>query len=306
MVEEIFDRQGDDSIVFKLHGFEIDGVHVCELWFRTMNTVADAHRDGETSGTPKSTAPKPVKSAMRALDILELVAAHDGITLTEVMSVLSIPRSSAHGLLSTLEQSRWLRRDRTGQFRLGGRAWMLGKSRSAESAWMDELSDVLKEITRETRETAQFSTLDGTECVYQAVSESPQPMSLYSKVGSRLHAHATAAGKAMFGLLDKAEYDEALARLGFERLTDSTITTPEDFTSAVDEARARGYATEAEEYVPNSICVSAAVDLRQSLGFIGAISVTMPRHRQPDGWPAMMLPALQAGIDRLSGITTRP
>jgi DNA-binding IclR family transcriptional regulator len=240
-----------------------------------------------------------VKSATRALNIVEFVAVNDGVSLTDVMRALEIPRSSAHGLIKTLEASKWLRRERSGLYKLGGRAWILGRSNSVENAWMGELNEVLSQITRETKEAAQFSILDGTECVYMAVQESPQPMSLYSRIGSRLHAHATAAGKAMYSLLDPEEYERSIANLQFQRMTDRTITDREDFDKAIDEVRRRGYATDIEEYVPNSICVSSAVDLRDSFGFLGAISITMPRHRQPESWPEGFLPTLRAAVSRI-------
>src|SRR5699024_5780921 len=176
-----------------------------------MNTIS-----GEAiSRQSKSAPPRSVKSATRALEIVELVASQDGVSLTSVMQALDEPKSSAHALLATLEAEKWLRRDRHGVFKLGVRAWVLGRSKSVAGAWMNELSEVLSDITEETQETTQFSILEGAECVYLAVNESPQPMSLYSRVGSRLHAHATASGKAMFSALDGDEYERAKSELSF-------------------------------------------------------------------------------------------
>ena len=56
-------------------------------------------------------APAPVKSAMRTLDVIELVVAHrKGITANEIGAALTIPVSSLSYLLATLVDRDYLRR----------------------------------------------------------------------------------------------------------------------------------------------------------------------------------------------------
>src|SRR5581483_10181290 len=44
-----------------------------------------------------------VKSAARVIDLLELLATTDGLTVTEIQKRTGMPYSSAHGLVKTLE-----------------------------------------------------------------------------------------------------------------------------------------------------------------------------------------------------------
>ena len=57
--------------------------------------------------------PEGVKSALRVLDIFELLAQYpDGISLSEISAKLSIPKSSTHNLLATLMSRSYLREGR--------------------------------------------------------------------------------------------------------------------------------------------------------------------------------------------------
>ena len=61
---------------------------------------------------PKSERSGQVQSLVRALNLLKVVArADDGLTLTEAAKRASLPVSSAHRLLSTLQQERFVRFD---------------------------------------------------------------------------------------------------------------------------------------------------------------------------------------------------
>src|SRR5829696_1122016 len=73
----------------------------------------------------------PVKSADRALDILELLSdSGPGLTLAEIAKALGIARSSAHGLVHTLLARHYIAVDdgRGRRFRLGVRLVQLGLS----------------------------------------------------------------------------------------------------------------------------------------------------------------------------------
>jgi DNA-binding IclR family transcriptional regulator len=63
-----------------------------------------------------------VKSAKRTLDILALLTGREArMTFTEISEALDLPRSSLHGLLSTLTESGWVTYDsasRTSQRRV--------------------------------------------------------------------------------------------------------------------------------------------------------------------------------------------
>ncbi|OYO16461.1 IclR family transcriptional regulator [Enemella evansiae] len=243
-----------------------------------------------------------VKSAERTLAVIELVARRDGVTLSEIADALTLPRSSAHGLLRTMVSADWLRLDEGGRYRLGVRAWLVGRSAGAYAGMLDPVRGVLARATAATGETCQFVALDGTDSVYLAISESPHPMRLFSHEGSRLRAHATAVGRAMLSALPAVELDDLLTGLAPERFTEHTVTDPAALRALVDRARSDGYATEQNEYVVGSTCVAAAVGTADEVGLTCGISITTPSFRQPADWPGPQLAALRAAVDEVRGI----
>ncbi|MBU1802576.1 MAG: helix-turn-helix domain-containing protein, partial [Actinobacteria bacterium] len=72
-----------------------------------------------SSGTSTSVA-GPVKSAARALDLLDEIATHGPGTQLQLSTRLSIPKSSLHALLKTMTERGWLQTDPTGSvYQLG-------------------------------------------------------------------------------------------------------------------------------------------------------------------------------------------
>lgn len=79
---------------------------------------------------------KMVKSAYRALDVLELLAdVPGGYTLTEILQRLELPKSTGHELLKTLASRKYIHCDpRTKAYTLGSRVVALGMQRLQTSA----------------------------------------------------------------------------------------------------------------------------------------------------------------------------
>lgn len=242
-----------------------------------------------------------VKSADRALSVIELVSQRGVVTFTEVADELSLPRSSAHALLGTLVDAQWLRLV-DGQYRLGIRAWLVGRSPAAFDVLVAQVRHVLAAATGETHETTQFISLNGDSCVYLAISPSPNPMRLFSEEGSRLMPHATAVGRAMMAALPVDQFEAMLTRLDLRPLTAKTITDPDALRQRVERIRAIGYETEDEEYVEGSTCVAAAVGTTSDVGLTCGISITTPKYRQPAGWPNPQLAALRTAVESVRAI----
>lgn len=71
-----------------------------------------------------------VQSLGRALRLLQAIArSHDGLTLTELAQTVGLPPSTAHRLLSTLQQDRFVRFDPIGhRWQVGVEAFSVGNA----------------------------------------------------------------------------------------------------------------------------------------------------------------------------------
>lgn len=236
-----------------------------------------------------------VKSADRALAIVEFLSQRGSAGFMEVTTALELPRSSTHTLLRTLVSSGWVSLDdSTRQYSLGLRAWQVGQAYRGNREMSEIASPLMDDLAARLGETVQLAQLDGFENVYVAISESPHPMRLVSSVGMRLPAHATGIGKSLFSLLDDDVLRERIAQASpLEAFTERTVTTERALLERVDACRDDGYTIDDEEYVHGCRCVAVPVYGDRGRDLYFALSVTMPTVRTGSDWVEDTLPALR-------------
>ncbi len=222
-----------------------------------------------------------VKSALRVLDIFELLAQHpDGLILSEIAAALGIPKSSAHSLIYTLLARQYLREgwhDR--KYRLGPRIFEIGSGYAASTDLLADGQEVVRATARACDETVHLAILDGAEVVYVAKEEGTNTVRMVSAVGRRFPAYGTGVGKMLLSDLPAVELD-ALYPPGKPLLpiTKKTITDAAAFRRELALTHARGYALDCEESTPGLCCIAAPVYGKDG-DMVAAISVSVPSVR---------------------------
>ncbi|MEU7824469.1 IclR family transcriptional regulator [Catellatospora sp. NPDC049133] len=222
----------------------------------------------------------PVKSADRTLELLEALASGGPRGLVELSRDLDIPKSSLHGLLRTMAQRGWVEADATGtRFGLGVRALQVGASYLDSDDSVGLVNATLDALSARFGETVHLGRLDGPNVVYIAKRESAHPLRLFSAIGRRLPAHATALGKALLAARADDEVDRLLD-WPLAALTPHTITTPEALHAELARVREAGHAEDREENTEGIMCLAVAVPLRTPAA--DAISISVPLARLRD------------------------
>ena len=220
---------------------------------------------------------QPVKSADRTLDVLEALAAYDGPqSLSDLTRALDIPKSSLHGILRTMVHRGWVESDETGtRFRLGLRAVQVGASYVDGDDAVARFAGVLDTLAVRFGETVHYGRLSGPDVTYLAKRESVHPLRLYSAIGRRLPAHATALGKAVLARRSDAIVDDLLS-WPLPALTGNTITDRADLHAELALIRSQGWAADRQENTVGISCFAVGVPD----GFSeDAISVSIPTAR---------------------------
>jgi len=217
----------------------------------------------------------PVKSASRTLDVLEDIAAHGSGSLHVLAGRLGLPKSSLHGILRTMLDRGWLVVD-AGRYTLGIRSLLVGSAYLESDAVIGQTSQLLDELAEA---TVHLARLDGRDIVYLAKRESVHPLRMFSAVGRRLPAHATALGRAL--LADRPDRDAvALLRRSLVPITARTTTDRTALLVSIAAARDAGYAVEREESCLGVTCFAVALPLSRPAK--DAISVAVPLTRLND------------------------
>lgn len=248
---------------------------------------------------------RPVKSAYRALDVLEAMAAGPA-TLSELARRLDIPKSSLHGLMRTLADRGWVVASEEGtRFRLGLRALQVGSRFVDEDEVVAHVAPAMDRLAEVTGETVQHARLDGGQVVYLSKRDSLHPVRLISSLGSRLPAHATALGKALLAARDDETVRGSLS-FPLPALTARTLTEWEPLAAELAATRARGYAIDDGEAADGLRCFSVTVPRGGLPGRDGpatdAISVSVPTFRLTTEREDDLVAALLEAQQRLGGV----
>jgi len=132
----------------------------------------------------------------------------------------------------------------------------------------------IHELAERTGQVVHLVVLDQQDVVYLDKVGGAFADTLPSRVGGRLPAHCTAAGKALLAHSPLATVSEYLAT-GLRRRTDASLATPAALQAALASIRDSGYATDRDEAVPGVACVAAPI--RNFDQVVAAVSVCGPR-----------------------------
>jgi len=222
---------------------------------------------------------RSIKSAERAFDLLEFVAANSArATFKGIGDSLNIPKSSLHGLLDVLVGRGYLRLDeQTRTYSLGIRTLELGHAYRGQHSVTKAAQPILEAIVAAVNETTHLAELSGTQNVYLAKVDSQHALRMQSDVGTRRPAHSTGVGKALLSQLDDAEIVRRFGNGQLPTYTPTTIGTVERLNNELAETRARGFAFDNEEGTPGIFCL--AVPVHGIEGAVLALSVAIPTTR---------------------------
>lgn len=222
-----------------------------------------------------------VQSLVRALGLLSRIAdsASGRANLTELAQQVGLPASTAHRLLTTLEQERFVRFDQDGRlWSVGVQAFVTGCAFTKTRSLVGLARSHMRLLMEESGETVNLAEEDEGEAVYLAQVECRQMMRVFARPGSRVPLHCSAVGKAILSAMPKKSLSSILHRRGMPCLTIKTITTPSALSEDMQQARRAGYAVDDEEHAVGLRCIAAPI-FDETGDCIAAISVSGPTAR---------------------------
>lgn len=228
-----------------------------------------------------ASAPNPVKSALRTLDVIEFVVAFgQGAAAKDIASGLGIPVSSLSYLLATLSERGYLQRD--GRRYLPGPSLERLRTPSARLSVEERVAPVVRAIASELNETTSFMVLDGWQARVVATSTSAQALRYSIDPGERRPLHVLAGGRAILANLSQDAFDAYLAETERkrERATPRTIVAASDLRRDIALTQERGFAIVEEESTPGICSIGRGVKLAG--GNVGAFGIAVPTIRFTD------------------------
>jgi IclR family acetate operon transcriptional repressor len=231
----------------------------------------------------KKTSRDTVQSLSRALGLMNAIAASDqGLTLSEAAKATRLAVSTAHRLLTTLQQDRFVRFDaERGTWMIGVQAFCVGNGFIRSRELTTIARPLMRQLMEKSGETVNLAVEDRGEAVYVAQIESRKLMRAIARPGGRAAMHSSGVGKALLSAMPASEVEAVIAAHGMTKETEKTIDTPARLNAELGLIRRRGYAVDDEENAIGLRCI-AAVIYDEHAQPAAAISLSGPKARIDD------------------------
>ncbi len=246
-----------------------------------------------------------ISSLAKGMKVLELLAEHEALTVTEVAAYLGTNRAGSHRFLATLRELGYVEKVDNARYALTFKLLEEGMKfagrfeiRRIARAYMLELSSAF-------RETVNLGFWDGKIITHLDKIDSREILRMDSGIGTQAPAYCTGLGKAILAFVPRQEVTDYLDSIEMEQHAPNTFTEADAFLKELDTTNARGYAIDDEELSPGLRCVAAPIfDYTGRPNY--AMSVAGPATRMTPEKIQLIQEMLRSVCTRLSQHLGRP
>lgn len=190
-----------------------------------------------------------VRSVRNALSVVEAVARHQPVALSEIAAHLDLPVTTVHRSLTTLADAGWLRQV------MPGRRWVLSShiefvvGRSL-ALMADRARPALTELRTRSGESSMYAVADGDHMVVVVAVDSDQSLRFVGREGSRHPLHLLSTGKAVLASWSHGEIRAYADRVGLDA---------DELVAECARTRAAGFAVNLEGWEQGLASVSVTI-----------------------------------------------
>ncbi len=243
--------------------------------------------------------PKRIQVIDRAAALLDAIARYpEPVSLKILSAETGLHASTAHRILASLIENRFVERDPAGRYRLGLRLLQLGVRLHSNIDLRAVALPVMERLRDQLGESVNLTIREGDMVVYIEKATPNRMMHVQQLIGSRAPLHVTAVGKLMLGAAGEAAIRGYAQRTNLPSYTRNTITTLPRLITECTEAVQQRYALDNEEAEIDVGCIG--VLLYDGTGNVAAgLSVSAPIERRRQAWVADLEAAAQQISEKL-------
>jgi IclR family acetate operon transcriptional repressor len=224
-----------------------------------------------------------MRSVVIALRVLEEIATHQPVGVSELARLMKLSKTTVHRSLMTLREAGWIEPADDGRavWSLSARALVVGgRAVDSHSGLRSIAVPVMEDLRRATEETIHLMVRERRSVVLIERLDGIKPVRVFNPVGGRGAMHRTSAGKAIMAKLDDEEIEAYAAALEPPR-PGSRPFDVDLFRAELQTVRARGFALNLANNQPDVHAVGAAI-MGPGDKAIGAITISAPPERLPE------------------------
>jgi IclR family KDG regulon transcriptional repressor len=219
-------------------------------------------------------SPIKVPALQRALNILEVLQKHRRCSISEIIAITGLPRSSVYVLIEDMLRLKLIRQNSDKTIQLWLKLVSLGNAASENLDLKDLIAPYLEKLILQTESLAvHFGIMDDTKAYYVVKRTNPKfGVRVMSREGGEISLVHTAIGKCLLAFQDNGLREQIIQNLDYTQATANSISNPKTLRKELAQIINRGYAYDNAESGLEIRCVAAPVfDFDNRL--MGAISV---------------------------------
>ena len=236
-------------------------------------TGESQHGDGVIRRSARS------QTVEKALQLLAVVAdGSEPMSLVALSRAANLDKTTTHRLATSLTRFGLLRFDPNERsYSLGMRLVELGQRAIGQLSLPTLARPHLEAVAELSNEVANLGIYDEGRVVFVDQVQSPQPVVIRARVGTRVPVHCTSSGKVLLAMGPEAWLQRALDD-GLVPYTPNTIAAPDELKEHLGRIRRLGHALDDEEHRLGIRCVAAPIRDHTGLA-VASISIAGPAFR---------------------------
>jgi DNA-binding IclR family transcriptional regulator len=222
-----------------------------------------------------------MRTVLAAFRVLEEVAFTQPAGVGELARKLRMPKTTVQRALQTLWTAGWICPSgaETTTWVLTTRALHIGQQAIPDLGVRDAALPIMRELRKETGETAHLMVLEGDRAVLIEKVETDHPIRAIITLGSAVPLHGSSNGKAMLAHRPPEEI-RTIVGDSLDRYTDRTIVDWAEFLAELARVRERGYATNVGEWRTDIAAVASPI-FDHAGRTQASLSISAPGGRMP-------------------------
>lgn len=191
---------------------------------------------------------RQVKSVRTAFELVQVLQALGGASLTELADHLEMAKSTVHNYLATLENMGYVVNE-NGRYRLGLRFLTHGVAAKRTLGAQDLVRDTLPSVAEDISYPTWWIGEEFGRGIFLEKAIPDTREQIYGRIGKRSYLHTHALGKAILTELPRKYVERVVDHHGLPEQTQRTITDEEELFDQLRTVRDQGFAVSDGEAV---------------------------------------------------------
>ena len=184
-----------------------------------------------------------VRSVERAIAILRCFESDEELRLIDICERVCLPKSTAHRLITTLEQEHMIEKDlKTGNYFLGYGVIRLGQMAQSNKVICKMIHPELEIIAKESEQTSNLYIIRGYDRLCLDQVEGTQYVRRYSYMGALHPLHCGASGKVLLAYSSDSFQRDYLKNAPIQKITENTVVDKEELRALCLQIKKDGFA----------------------------------------------------------------